>query len=53
MKEEEYSSPYITPQQVFTTASGSNNQDYLCIYPQRIEHAHTVEKGKDRDKERD
>ena len=25
----------------------------MCIYPQRIEHAHTVEKGKDRDRERD
>ena len=31
---------------------GSNNQDYSCTYPQRIEHAGTVEKGKDNDKER-
>jgi len=54
MKEAKDSSPYIpTPQQVFTTPSGSNNQDYSCTYPPGIQHAGTVEKGRDRDKERD
>ena len=53
MKEEEYSSPYITPQQVFTTPSGSSNQDYLCTYPLRIECAGMVEKGRDRDRDRE
>ena len=31
------------PQRVFTTPNGSNNQDYSCTYPLRIEHAGTVE----------
>ena len=53
MKEEEYSSPYITPQQVFTTPSGSSNQDYLCTYRLRIEHAGMVERGRDTDIDRD
>ena len=54
MKEAEDSSPYIpTPQWVFTTPSESNNQDYSCTYPPRIEHAGTVKKGRDRDRERD
>ena len=29
------------------------HQDYSCIYPLGIEHASTVEKGRDRDRERD
>ena len=54
MKKAEDSSLYIpTPQQVFTTHSGSNNQDYLCTYPLGVEHASMVEKGRDRDRERD
>ena len=54
MKKAEDSSLYIpTPQQVFTTHSGSNNQDYLCTYPLGVEHAGMVEKGRDRDRERD
>ena len=54
MKEAEDSFLYIpTPQQVFTTPSGSNNQDYSSTYPSEIEHASMVEKGKDRDRERD
>ena len=54
MKEAEDSSPYIlTPQRIFTTLSGSNNQDYSCTYPLGIDHASTIEKGKDRDREKD
>ena len=54
MKEAEDSSLYIhTPQQVFTTHSGSNNQDYSCTYPLGIEHADMVEKGRDRDRDRE
>ena len=54
MKEVEDSSLYIsTPQQVFTTSNGSNNQDYSCTCPPGIEHAGTIEKGRDRDRERD
>ena len=33
-----------TPQQVSTTFNGSNNQDYSCTYPLRIEHASMVKK---------
>ena len=52
MKEAGDSSPYIpTLQWVFTTPNGSNNQDYLCTYTLGIEHAGTVKRGKDRDKE--
>ena len=54
MKEVEDSSLYIpTLQRVYTTLSGSNNQDYSCTYPSRIEHASTVEKCSDKDRERD
>ena len=54
MKEVEDSSLYIpTLQWVYTTLSGSNNQDYSCTYPSRIEHAGTVEKCSDKDRERD
>ena len=54
MKQAKDSSPYIpTPQQVFTTPSGSNNQDYLSTYPPEIEHAGTIEKCRDNDRERD
>ena len=54
MKEVEDSSLYIsTPQQVFTTSNGSNNQDYSCICTPGIEHAGIIEKGRDRDRERD
>ena len=54
MRKAKDSSPYIpTPQQVFTTPSGSNNQDYSCTYPLGVEHAGMVEKGRDRDRERD
>ena len=53
-QEVEDSSPYIsTPQRVFTTPSGSNNRDYSCIYPSRIEHAGMVERGRDTDIDRD
>ena len=45
MKEVEDSSPYIPiPQRVFTTHSGSNNQDYLYTYPPEIEHVGMVKK---------
>ena len=54
MKEAKDSSLYIpTPQRVFTTPNGSNNQDYSCTYPLRIEHAGKVEKCRDGDGERD
>ena len=54
MKEAKDSSPYIpTPQRVFTTPNGPNNQDCSCTYPLRIEHAGKVEKCRDRDGERD
>ena len=33
--------------------SGTNNQDYSCTYPLGIEHAGMVEKGRDKDRERD
>ena len=52
--EVEDSSPYTsTPQWVFTIPSGSNNQDYSYKYPLGVEHAGTVEKSRDRDRERD
>jgi len=52
-QEAEDSSPYKpTPQQVFTTPSGSNNQDYSCTYPPGVEHASTVENGGDSDRKR-
>ena len=54
MKEAKDSSLYIpTPLRVFTSPSGPNNQNYSCIYPLGIEHAGMVEKGRDRDRERD
>ena len=54
MEEIEDSSPYTPiPQRVFTSSNGSSNQDYSCTYPLRIEHVGMVEKGKDRDRERD
>ena len=54
MKEVEDSSLYIpTLQRVYTTLSGSNNQDYSCTYSLGIEHVSTVEKGRDRNRERD
>ena len=49
MNEAEDSSPYLpTPQQVFTSLSGSNNQDYSCTHLPKIEHASTVKKDRDR-----
>ena len=36
----------------FHHPSGSSNQDYSCTYPLGIEHASTVEKGRDGDRER-
>ena len=42
-----------TAQWVFTISSGSNNQDYSCTYPLGVEHASTVEKGRDNDREKD
>ena len=48
------SSPYIhTLQRVFTTLSGSNNQDYLCTYPPGVEHSSTIKNGRDSDREKD
>ena len=45
MKEVEDSSPYIPiPQRVFTTRSGSNNQDYSYTYPPEIEYVGMVKK---------
>ena len=50
----EYSSLCIsTPQLVFTIPSGSNSQDYSCIYPLGIEYASTIEKCRYSDRERD
>ena len=37
----------------FSPFSGSNNQDYSCTYSLGIEHVSTVEKGRDRNRERD
>ena len=52
--EAEDSSPCTsTPQQVFTIPNGPNNQDYSYTYPPRVEHAGTVEKRRDNDRERD
>ena len=42
-----------TPQWVFTIPSGSKNQDYSCTYPLGVEHANTIENGRDSDRERD
>ena len=48
------SSPYLhTLQRVFTTPSGSNNQDYLCTYPPGVEHLGMIKNGRNNDKERD
>ena len=48
------SSPYIhTLQRVFTTPSGSNNQDYLCTYPPGVEHLGMIQNGRNNDRERD
>ena len=43
---------YLLLSKFSTTPNGSNDQHCSCIYPSGIENVGTVEKGRDRDRER-